>query len=295
MQQWRRAPALCLLLTPPHTPTHSPKFTRRKFEISTTEAGNPIKQDEKNGKPRVFSKGDIFFNYGCFPRTWEDPQHIPEDVGVGGDNDPLDVCEIGLRQIPTGAVRQVKVLGVLCLIDDGEADWKVIAIDEEDRWARELNDVQDVERLLPGTLHAIREWFRTYKIPDGKAENRFALGERFMGVKYTMRVIRETHEAWKRLIKTQNSKNGSSNSLARNLSVPSLDQLDMDSDHNAVSALLGPDGTPRVPPAVGPLAVDITTAGVSGLSVLVPEVVDSAVVENGARAATPLQDGVLEF
>lgn len=36
----------------------------------------------------------------------------------------------------------MKVLGVLCLIDDGEADWKVIAIDEEDRWARELNDVQ---------------------------------------------------------------------------------------------------------------------------------------------------------
>lgn len=52
-------------------PPHSPKFTRRKFEIATNEAGNPIKQDEKNGKPRVFSKGDIFFNYGCFPRTWE--------------------------------------------------------------------------------------------------------------------------------------------------------------------------------------------------------------------------------
>ena len=55
----------------------------------------------------------------------QDPNHVAEDVGVGGDNDPLDVCEIGLRQIPTGAVRQVKVLGVLCLIDDGEADWKV--------------------------------------------------------------------------------------------------------------------------------------------------------------------------
>jgi inorganic pyrophosphatase len=49
----------------------SPKFTRRKFEISTTEAGNPIKQDQKNGVPRVFNKGEIFFNYGCFPRTWE--------------------------------------------------------------------------------------------------------------------------------------------------------------------------------------------------------------------------------
>ena len=31
---------------------------------------------------------------------------------VGGDNDPLDVCEIGLRQIETGKVRPVKVLDV---------------------------------------------------------------------------------------------------------------------------------------------------------------------------------------
>lgn len=37
-------------------------------------------------------------------KTKQDPAHVPEDVGVGGDNDPLDVCEIGLRQIPTGAV-----------------------------------------------------------------------------------------------------------------------------------------------------------------------------------------------
>lgn len=49
---------------------------------------------------------------------------------------------------------------------------QVIAIDEDDRWARELNDVDDVERLLPGTLDAIREWFRTYKVPDGKPENK---------------------------------------------------------------------------------------------------------------------------
>lgn len=304
---------------PPLLPS-SPKFTRRKFEICTTEAGNPIKQDEKNGKPRVFSKGDIFFNYGCFPRTWEDPKHVPEDVGVGGDNDPLDVCEIGLRQIPTGAVRQVKVLGVLCLIDDGEADWKVIAIDEEDRWAGELNDVQDVERLLPGTLHAIREWFRTYKIPDGKPENRFALGERFMGVKYTMRVIRETHEAWKRLIKSSGGMGGvgegSNGSLARNLSVPSLEKLNMDSDQQAVFALLGPDGTPRVPGAVGPLtclvgeeeggggnegggqgarrAGEDATAVVGGLNG-VGGVDGQSGGREGSRTVTPVAEGALEF
>lgn len=43
----------------------------------------------------------------------------------------------------------------------GETDWKVIVIDKEDRWAPELNDVEDVERLLPGVVGNIREWFRT--------------------------------------------------------------------------------------------------------------------------------------
>lgn len=41
------------------------------------------------------------------------------DTGYQGDNDPLDVCEIGLRIVATGDVRQVKVLGVLAMIDEG--------------------------------------------------------------------------------------------------------------------------------------------------------------------------------
>jgi inorganic pyrophosphatase len=142
-----------------------PKWTRKKFEIATKEPLNPIKQDEKKGELRTFKKGDIYFNYGCFPRTWEDPDFIHPDVGVGGDNDPLDVCEIGLRQIPTGVVRPVKVLGILCMIDEGEADWKVVAIDRTDPWADKLHDINDVEINIPGALDAIREWFRTYKIP----------------------------------------------------------------------------------------------------------------------------------
>ncbi|KAH8046710.1 inorganic diphosphatase [Aureococcus anophagefferens] len=103
-----------------------------------------------------FKKGDIFFNYGCFPRTWEDPRHTSPDTGYPGDNDPLDACEIGLRQVRTGEIRAAKVLGVLAMIDDDETDWKVVAIDAEDRWASELNDVDDVERLLPGTVGLIR-------------------------------------------------------------------------------------------------------------------------------------------
>ena len=50
-----------------------------------------------------FKKGDIFFNYGCLPRTWEDPTFVhPDAEGCRGDNDPVDVCEIGSRIVGTG-------------------------------------------------------------------------------------------------------------------------------------------------------------------------------------------------
>jgi inorganic pyrophosphatase len=51
----------------------------------------------------------------------------------------------------------------------------MIAIAITDPWAAILNDVTDLETKLPGTVDAIREWFRTYKIPDGKPENKFGL------------------------------------------------------------------------------------------------------------------------
>jgi inorganic pyrophosphatase len=39
----------------------------------------------------------------------------------------------------------VQPLGVLALIDDGETDWKVIAIAADDMMAPMLNDIADVE------------------------------------------------------------------------------------------------------------------------------------------------------
>lgn len=156
-------------------------------------------------------------------RTWEDPTHIhPDADGTCGDNDPLDVCDIGLKVVKPGDVRPVKVLGVLCMIDEGETDWKVVVIDAEDKWAPFLNDINDVEEQLPGTLEAIREWFRTYKVsfhvtsvctnikslfshklfqvPDGKPENKFGLDEKFMDKAYALDIIKECNQSWKELI-----------------------------------------------------------------------------------------------
>ena len=86
------------------------------------------------------------------------------------------------------------------MIDEGEADWKVVTIDAEDKWAPFLNDIDDVETHLQGTLGAIREWFRTYKIPDGKPPNVFGLDEKFMDKHYALEVIKECNHAWKELI-----------------------------------------------------------------------------------------------
>ncbi|KAJ1339400.1 hypothetical protein BSLG_005966 [Batrachochytrium salamandrivorans] len=121
-----------------------------------------------------FPHHGYIWNYGAFPQTWEDPNFIHPDTKAKGDQDPVDVCEIGELVGYVGQVKQVKVLGTVALIDEGETDWKVIVIDVNDPLAHKLNDIEDVERHLPGLLRATNEWFRIYKIPDGKPENNFA-------------------------------------------------------------------------------------------------------------------------
>ena len=83
-----------------------PKFTRAKMEVSTKEEGNPIAQDMKNGKLRDYH-GPIFWNYGCLPQTWEDPNVMHPEVKCKGDNDPLDVVEIGSKALASGSVHKV--------------------------------------------------------------------------------------------------------------------------------------------------------------------------------------------
>ncbi|KAM7207044.1 Inorganic pyrophosphatase [Rhypophila sp. PSN 637] len=181
-----------------------PRWTNAKLEISKEETLNPIKQDIKKGKLRYvrncFPHKGYLWNYGAFPQTWEDPNVVHPETKAKGDNDPLDVCEIGELVGYTGQVKQVKVLGVMALLDEEETDWKVIVIDVNDPLASKLNDVEDVERHLPGLLRATNEWFRIYKIPDGKPENQFAFTGECKNKNYAMDVVRECAEAWERLI-----------------------------------------------------------------------------------------------
>lgn len=62
-----------------------------------------------------------------------------------GDNDPVDVVEIGATAHKRGSVYKVKAVGVLAMIDEGEVDWKVIAVSADDPKAAMINDVADLE------------------------------------------------------------------------------------------------------------------------------------------------------
>ena len=133
-----------------------PRWSNAKIEIDTKSPLNPLKQDIKKGKLRYvancFPHHGYIWNYGAIPQTWEDPNHTDESTNCKGDNDPIDVCEIGHKIQPRGAVIQVKVLGVFAMIDEGETDWKVICLDVTDPLAENLNDIHDVDKVMPGFL-----------------------------------------------------------------------------------------------------------------------------------------------
>ncbi|TMW61985.1 hypothetical protein Poli38472_009478 [Pythium oligandrum] len=205
---WHHVPLFSEALQHPHEEANRifhfvneiPKGARAKLEIAGDEEFNPIKQDIKKGKPR-FYHFDSLVNYGCLPQTWEDPNHIDDDTKCGGDNDPVDVVEIGSRIASVGEVYPVKVLGVLGMIDDGETDWKVIAINVNDPLAPHVNDIADLTKTpLHDIVPQIHRWFRDYKIPDGKPQSQFAFDGKAMPRDFAINVIEQTHESWKHLV-----------------------------------------------------------------------------------------------
>lgn len=181
-----------------------PRWSNAKMEIATKEPFNPIKQDVKKGKLRYvhncFPYHGYIWNYGALPQTWENPSFLDPHTKAKGDNDPIDVCEIGSKTLPRGSVVPVKVLGVMALIDDGETDWKLIVIKADDPMAAELNDIKDVDTHMPGLLKATHKWFKIYKIPDGKPANAFAFDGQAKGADFAKNIIEETHNQWKDLV-----------------------------------------------------------------------------------------------
>lgn len=184
-----------------------PRWTNAKMEINRGETLNPIKQDVKHGQLRYvancFPYHGYIWNYGAFPQTWEYPGHTDRWTGCKGDNDPIDVIEIGSRVANRAEILHVKILGIIALVDENETDWKVITIDIGDPKAGQVNDIADVEHFFPGLLQATFEWFKIYKIPDGKPANKFAFNGNAKNSTFATEIVNETHQFWQSLMKNQ--------------------------------------------------------------------------------------------
>jgi len=183
-----------------------PKNTRAKNECATKEEWNPIKQDTKKGELRFFKYGDMPFNYGFIPQTWEDPSHQSKYIDIPdlyGDNDPIDVVEISNNSYKCGEILPIKILNVLALIDEGETDWKIIGIkyDENDSNINNINNIFDAEQIY-GIKYSeiILDWFLNYKVPDGKPQNEFAWNAEYKDSTYAINIIEETYKLWYNLM-----------------------------------------------------------------------------------------------
>ncbi|GFP86831.1 soluble inorganic pyrophosphatase 1 chloroplastic [Phtheirospermum japonicum] len=196
---------------------------RRLFNCSAIY--NPQIQTQEEGQPETLDYRVFFLdNSGKKISPWHDiPLHLGDGVfnfiveipkessakmEVATDElyTPIkqDTKKGKLRYYPRakiGEVLKVKPLAALAMIDEGELDWKIIAISLDDPRANLVNDVDDVEKHFPGTLTAIRDWFRDYKIPDGKPANKFGLGNKPANKDFALKVITETNESWAKLVK----------------------------------------------------------------------------------------------
>eukprot|EP00298_Acanthocystis_sp_HF-20_P029199 c8083_g1_i1.p1 GENE.c8083_g1_i1~~c8083_g1_i1.p1 ORF type:complete len:278 (-),score=90.96 c8083_g1_i1:120-953(-) len=183
-----------------------PKGTTAKMEIARSLEFNPIKQDlKKDGSLRHYLTGPISFNYGAFPQTWESPEKLHpistnnSEGSCVGDNDPIDVFEISGEILQSGTITKVRPLGAFCLIDQGEIDWKIIAVQENHPLFDSIKDADGLMRNHPNIIREIREWLRSYKIPEGKGVNSFGFDEMFLPKNFVIDVINKANEDWNEL------------------------------------------------------------------------------------------------
>lgn len=136
-----------------------PAGTNEKWQVNKIDG--KLEWEQENGKNRIVNYLPYPGNYGIIPHTL-----LPKDQG--GDGDPLDVLLLG-PELPTGTPLRIKLIGVLKLLDRGEVDDKLIAV-EEDSPMYQVNSMEELRRDYKGAAEIVETWFVNYKGP-GKMES----------------------------------------------------------------------------------------------------------------------------
>lgn len=128
-------------------------------------------------------------------RTLFSPVHYPGDYGfiprtLGMDGDPLDVLVLVEAPSFPGCLMEVRPIGVLKMIDQGEGDEKILAVAESDPLYRE---VKDIAQVFEHTLREIEHFFSVYKALEGKKTELAG----WAGVDVARKIIREGQERFR--------------------------------------------------------------------------------------------------
>ncbi len=143
-----------------------PKGSKGKYEL-----------DKESGLLRLdrvlFSSVHYPGNYGFIPRTFCD------------DDDPLDILIISQIDFPPLCIIESRVIGVMRMIDNEQADDKIIAVAKDDI---SVSHIEDIDQLPPHTTKEIQRFFEDYT----KLENKEVRVENFLGKSEAYKIIQES-------------------------------------------------------------------------------------------------------
>lgn len=122
-----------------------PMGTQNKYEIDP--------------KSRKIKLNRVLFSSVNYPSEYG----FIEDT-LSGDGDPLDILVLTTYPTFPGCIVNGRVLGYLELLDNGDKDEKVIAVNATDP---RYDHIQNLSDLPEHTLDEIKEFFKTYKHLQG--------------------------------------------------------------------------------------------------------------------------------
>ncbi len=148
-----------------------PQGSRAKYEID--KPSGLLKLDRV-----IYSSFYYPANYGFIPRTY------------GEDKDPLDILVLSLISITPMCLVEAKVIGVMQMLDGGEADDKIIAVAAHDP---SINYYNNIEELPKHFFDEMRHFFEEYKT----LENKSVKVEEFGDKKKALQIVNDAMALYK--------------------------------------------------------------------------------------------------